>query len=170
MQSNTSAVVERNPQQTPSTISTKPSTTLKTTVSFYETAAHEFRNKFELPIGLTISSLKLQQNLIDEEHLEVAHAYLDLLEDITNKRAREHLLKELADLVYVCHQMAALLLAQGTGRLIRSVDDRGVVAILDSRIVTKRYGSVLLNSMPPLWRTSDPAIVRDSLKRLKESL
>jgi ATP-dependent DNA helicase DinG len=65
---------------------------------------------------------------------------------------------------------AALLLAQGTGRLIRSVDDRGVVAILDSRIVTKRYGSVLLNSMPPLWRTSDPAIVRDSLKRLKEGL
>ncbi|CAB4336452.1 MAG: ATP-dependent DNA helicase [Actinobacteria bacterium] len=65
---------------------------------------------------------------------------------------------------------AALLLAQGTGRLIRSVDDRGVVAILDSRIVTKRYGSVLLNSMPPLWRTSDKAIVRDSLKRLNESL
>jgi ATP-dependent DNA helicase DinG len=65
---------------------------------------------------------------------------------------------------------AALLLAQGTGRLIRSVDDRGVVAILDSRIVTKRYASVLLNSMPPLWRTSDKAIVRDSLKRLNESL
>ncbi len=65
---------------------------------------------------------------------------------------------------------AALLLAQGTGRLIRSVDDRGVVAILDSRIVTKRYGSVLLNSMPPLWRTSDKAVVRDSLKRLKDSL
>ncbi|MEY2872220.1 MAG: hypothetical protein RL526_360, partial [Actinomycetota bacterium] len=42
---------------------------------------------------------------------------------------------------------AALLLAQGTGRLIRSVDDRGVVAILDSRIVNKRYGSILLNSM-----------------------
>jgi ATP-dependent DNA helicase DinG len=65
---------------------------------------------------------------------------------------------------------AALLLAQGTGRLIRSVDDRGVVAILDSRIVTKRYGSVLLNSMPPLWRTSDVAVVRDSLRRLAESV
>ncbi|MBU6314400.1 MAG: ATP-dependent DNA helicase [Actinomycetales bacterium] len=65
---------------------------------------------------------------------------------------------------------AALLLAQGTGRLIRSIDDRGVVAILDSRIVTKRYGSVLLNSMPPLWRTSDKEVVRDSLKRLNESL
>jgi ATP-dependent DNA helicase DinG len=61
---------------------------------------------------------------------------------------------------------AALLLAQGTGRLIRSVDDRGVVAILDSRIMTKRYGATLLNSMPPLWRTSDKAIVRQSLERL----
>ena len=63
---------------------------------------------------------------------------------------------------------AALLLAQGTGRLIRSVDDRGVVAILDSRIVNKRYGSILLNSMPPLWRTSDGATVRESLKRLHQ--
>jgi ATP-dependent DNA helicase DinG len=61
---------------------------------------------------------------------------------------------------------AALLLAQGTGRLIRSIEDRGVVAILDSRIVNKRYGSVLLNSMPPLWRSSDGAVIRESLKRL----
>lgn len=65
---------------------------------------------------------------------------------------------------------AALLLAQGTGRLIRSIDDRGVVAILDSRIVTKRYGSILLNSMPPLWRTGDKQTVRDSLQRLSQSL
>jgi len=65
---------------------------------------------------------------------------------------------------------AALLLAQGTGRLIRSVDDRGVVAILDSRIVTKRYGSALLNSIPPLWRTSDGEVVRESLKRLNQTL
>ena len=63
---------------------------------------------------------------------------------------------------------AALLLAQGTGRLIRSIDDRGVVAILDSRIVTKRYGSVLLNSMPPFWRTSDGTVIRESLKRLNK--
>jgi ATP-dependent DNA helicase DinG len=61
---------------------------------------------------------------------------------------------------------AALLLSQGTGRLIRSIDDRGVVAILDSRIVTKRYGSTLLNSMPPFYRTSDAGVVKDSLKRL----
>ncbi|MEY2797754.1 MAG: hypothetical protein RIS22_20 [Actinomycetota bacterium] len=63
---------------------------------------------------------------------------------------------------------AALLLAQGTGRLIRSIDDRGVVAILDSRIVNKRYGSVLLNSMPPLWRTSEGDVVKESLRRLNQ--
>ena len=65
---------------------------------------------------------------------------------------------------------AALLLAQGSGRLIRSMEDRGVVAILDSRIITKRYGSILLNSMPPLWRTSDGKTVRDSLSRLHKSM
>jgi ATP-dependent DNA helicase DinG len=64
---------------------------------------------------------------------------------------------------------AALMLAQGTGRLIRSMDDRGVVAILDSRIVTKRYGSILLNSMPPLWRTSDDKTAKESLRALHRS-
>ena len=65
---------------------------------------------------------------------------------------------------------AALLLAQGTGRLIRAVEDRGVVAILDSRIITKRYGNLLLNSMPPLWRTSEREIVMESLRRLNQSV
>ncbi len=65
---------------------------------------------------------------------------------------------------------AALLLAQGSGRLIRSHEDRGVVAILDSRITKKRYGEILINSMPPLWRTEDPEVVRDSLRRLRDSL
>ena len=71
--------------------------------------------------------------------------------------------------MHVSLPRAALMLAQGTGRLIRSEEDRGVVAILDSRIVTKRYGSTLLNSMPPLWRTSDAAVVKESLARLAES-
>jgi predicted HAD superfamily Cof-like phosphohydrolase len=75
--------------------------------SNYKHSANEFRKKYELPQGLTTSSLELQQSLIDEEHLEVAHAYLDLRKDIENKQLRAELLKELADLVYVCHQMAA---------------------------------------------------------------
>jgi ATP-dependent DNA helicase DinG len=63
---------------------------------------------------------------------------------------------------------AALLLAQGTGRLIRTTEDRGVVAILDSRIVNKGYGKTLLNSMPPFWRTQDGAKVKESLKNLNK--
>ena len=65
---------------------------------------------------------------------------------------------------------AALLLAQGSGRLIRSMDDRGVVAILDSRITRKRYGRILIESMPPLWRTEDSSLVKESLRRLDQSL
>lgn len=61
---------------------------------------------------------------------------------------------------------AALLLAQGTGRLLRSVDDRGVVAILDSRLATARYGSYLRASLPPYWETADPEVVIKALKRL----
>lgn len=65
---------------------------------------------------------------------------------------------------------AALLLAQGSGRLIRSIDDRGVVAILDSRITRKRYGRILIDSMPPFWRTEDGSLVKESLRRLDQSL
>ena len=61
---------------------------------------------------------------------------------------------------------AALLLAQGAGRLLRRIDDRGVVAILDSRIATARYGGYLRASLPPFWATTDPAVVREVLQRL----
>jgi len=61
---------------------------------------------------------------------------------------------------------AALLLAQGTGRLIRTTSDRGVVAILDPRLATARYGGFLKASLPPMWSTTDPAIARQALTRL----
>ncbi len=61
---------------------------------------------------------------------------------------------------------AALLMAQGAGRLLRSVSDRGVVAVLDNRLVTKRYGSFLRASLPAFWETTDPTVVRGALERL----
>ena len=66
----------------------------------------------------------------------------------------------------VAASQAALLLAQGTGRLLRTIDDRGVIAILDSRLATARYGSFLRASLPPYWSTYDPQIVRSALRRL----
>jgi ATP-dependent DNA helicase DinG len=61
---------------------------------------------------------------------------------------------------------AALLLAQGAGRLLRSNTDRGVVAVLDPRLATARYGGFLRASLPPFWATSDPEVVRAALHRL----
>mgnify|MGYP001942434856 CR=1 FL=1 len=64
---------------------------------------------------------------------------------------------------------AALLLAQGTGRLLRSVHDRGVVAVLDPRLATARYGAFLRASLPPYWGTTDPEVARAALRRLDEA-
>jgi ATP-dependent DNA helicase DinG len=62
---------------------------------------------------------------------------------------------------------AALLLAQGAGRLLRRIDDRGVVAVLDSRMATARYSGFLRASLPPFWATTDSAGVRKALERLR---
>ena len=66
----------------------------------------------------------------------------------------------------VAAAQAALLLAQGTGRLLRTMTDRGVVAVLDPRLVTARYGGFLRASLPPFWTTTDPELVRAALRRL----
>jgi ATP-dependent DNA helicase DinG len=63
--------------------------------------------------------------------------------------------------------IAAVRLAQGAGRLIRSHGDRGVVAVLDSRLETARgYGAFLRRSLPPFWYTTKSDAVLGALKRL----
>lgn len=52
---------------------------------------------------------------------------------------------------------AIILLKQGFGRLIRSRTDRGILALLDKRVLTKRYGQTFLRSIPPAPLTHDPA-------------
>jgi ATP-dependent DNA helicase DinG len=61
---------------------------------------------------------------------------------------------------------AALRLAQGAGRLVRRGDDRGVVAFLDSRMMTARYAGFLQRSLPPFWPTADRELVLAALRRL----
>ncbi len=61
---------------------------------------------------------------------------------------------------------AALLLAQGAGRLIRRVTDRGVVVVLDPRLKKARYGGYLRASLPGFWQTTDREVVVSALRRL----
>lgn len=62
---------------------------------------------------------------------------------------------------------AALLMAQGAGRLIRSMDDQGMVAVLDSRLATARYRDFILKSMPEFTRTDKKEV---ALKFLESSI
>ncbi|MFE5872549.1 ATP-dependent DNA helicase [Streptomyces roseifaciens] len=64
---------------------------------------------------------------------------------------------------------AALLMAQGAGRLVRASGDRGVVAVLDPRLATARYGGFLKSSLPDFWYTTDRNQVRRSLAAIDEA-
>ena len=61
---------------------------------------------------------------------------------------------------------AALRLAQGAGRLIRSLEDRGMVAVLDSRLANARYAGFLRSSLPPFWVTTDREAALAALRRI----
>lgn len=61
---------------------------------------------------------------------------------------------------------AAVRLAQGVGRLIRSTDDRGVVAVLDSRLHHARYGKYIQSALPDFWYTTNQGTVLGALSRL----
>ncbi|WP_229715681.1 ATP-dependent DNA helicase [Mangrovihabitans endophyticus] len=66
--------------------------------------------------------------------------------------------------------IAAVRLAQGVGRLIRSTGDKGVVAVLDSRLETARgYGAFLRKSLPPFWYTCRREVAVGALRRLAVS-
>jgi ATP-dependent DNA helicase DinG len=64
---------------------------------------------------------------------------------------------------------AALLMAQGAGRLIRTSTDKGVVAVLDPRLESTSYARFIQASLPPMWRTTDRAVVLGALRRLSSA-
>jgi ATP-dependent DNA helicase DinG len=61
---------------------------------------------------------------------------------------------------------AATLLAQGVGRLIRTASDRGVVAVLDSRLATGNYRWQLIRALPPMRRTKERRVAEEFLRSL----
>ena len=64
---------------------------------------------------------------------------------------------------------AAMLLAQASGRLIRTATDRGVVAVLDPRLGTARYRWDIVKALPPMRRTRDRAEVEAFLRRAQRA-
>ena len=62
---------------------------------------------------------------------------------------------------------ATMLLAQGVGRLIRSRDDRGVVAVFDTRLATKSYRHAMIAKLPPMRRTRVRSEVVDFLQEIR---
>ena len=62
------------------------------------------------------------------------------------------------------------MLAQGAGRLIRTADDRGVVAVLDPRLATnKHYRWEIVESLPPMRRTRDLAVAEAFLRDIRDA-
>lgn len=68
--------------------------------------------------------------------------------------------------VYVAE--AATKLSQGAGRLIRTEEDKGVIAIFDTRLLTKSYGKALIKGLPPSNRFADLEVVKQALSRLSK--
>ena len=60
---------------------------------------------------------------------------------------------------------AALALKQGAGRLLRDVNDAGIVAVLDGRLRSKNYGAVFLDTLPPLTRIGARPALADFFRR-----
>ncbi len=63
---------------------------------------------------------------------------------------------------------ATISLRQGVGRLIRDVGDRGIVALCDNRLNSKSYGKGMLDSLPPMRRSSDLVEVKEFARQLSE--
>lgn len=69
--------------------------------------------------------------------------------------------------VYVA--AASVMLSQGVGRLIRTATDKGVVAVLDTRLLTKGYGRTMLSSLPKMRLIQDRTVIEAALGRLADA-
>jgi NTP pyrophosphatase (non-canonical NTP hydrolase) len=113
--------------------------------------ALQFRVAMDQPTACFLPSiLDVQSDLIAEETFEFFHAYDDCLNDLSNVRAREAALKELADIVYVCFQFAATAgweLDEALARVHRS----NMSKLVDGKPLKREDGKVLKgpNYQPP---------------------
>jgi len=126
------------------TFTDEPTTTLFATMSFWE--------------GVDVPGSSLSCVIIDK--LPFARPDDPLLE-----ARREQVGDRAFELIDL--PRAATLLAQGAGRLIRTAEDRGVVAVLDPRLATARYRWDLIRALPAMRRTKDRDEVLSFLRELR---
>ena len=114
-------------------------------------AAKAFREAMEQPVDtFTPEAILLQKTLIREEWHELSQALQECFDHLDNKRAREEALKELADLVYVCYQLAAAVGWKLDTALTR-VHESNMSKLVDGKPLKRLDGKVLKgpNYQPP---------------------
>lgn len=120
-------------------------------MSILSDQAQRFREIYSQRSGIfTIDTTSLQLKLIREEFLELAEALSLATGNLSNKRARENALKELADLVFVCYQLAA---ASGwdLDEALERVYQSNLSKLVDGKPLKREDGKVLKgpNYQPP---------------------
>ena len=83
------------------------------------------------------------------------------------RQAREARLKDkgLSPFVHMALPEAIITLKQGVGRLIRDVEDQGVLVLCDPRLTAKPYGRQVLNALPPMAQTHQFAAAKEKIER-----
>lgn len=114
--------------------------------------AKDFRRIMGQSVGVfTQEDVLLQKTLIREEFLELSEALQECFDHIENKRSREAALKELADLVYVCFQLAAAV-GWDLDEALYRVHQSNLSKLVDGKPVKRLDGKVLKgpNYQPPV--------------------
>jgi predicted HAD superfamily Cof-like phosphohydrolase len=114
--------------------------------------ARYFRHAMGQVVGtFAPETVLLQKTLIREEFLELSEALQDCFDHIDNKRSREAALKELADLVYVCYQLAAAV-GWDLDKALDRVHESNLSKLVDGKPVKRLDGKVLKgpNYKPPV--------------------
>jgi predicted HAD superfamily Cof-like phosphohydrolase len=120
-------------------------------MSSHQQQAVEFRLAMGQPLNLfSREVLKLQKTLVSEEYQELFQALYIAGDNLTNKRAREEALKELADLVYVCYQLAAAV-GWDLDEALDRVQESNMSKLVDGKPLRREDGKVLKgpNYQPP---------------------
>lgn len=113
--------------------------------------ARYFRHLMGQPVGSFAPELVLlQKTLIREEFLELSEALQECFDHIENNRCREAALKELADLVYVCYQLAAAV-GWDLDKALDRVHESNLSKLVDGKPVKRLDGKILKgpNYKPP---------------------